>query len=237
MGRHVATDADLRLRLVASAPMDSHLRQAEPHDSGTSTKQELNSFHLGDRRKPTVRANEPFPRDSEDRPPMPTTPTVVGSDEAIPVDARFTFYLWGRSTRVRSRRKINRASAGTLIFLPRVKIWVRTPPPAPEAAPIAAPLPPPKIAPTRAPSPAPPPANSAVCRFAATPFRLLMSTSDVTTRCSLPFIVTENRSKTSSGLWTSPPLVISRTSSLAGDPRGIATIPLLSVTSSPMVAG
>ena len=83
---------------------------------------------------------------------------------------------------------------------------------------------------------APPPANSAVRRLAPMPFLLLTSTSAVSTRYSLPLMLMENRSKTNSGLCTAPPVVMSRTTSFAGVPAGMAMLPETSETSSLTVA-
>jgi len=60
MGRHVATDADLSLRLVASAATKPDLCQAEPHAGGTRPKrQKLNSLPMFTGFAPTHIAHAP----------------------------------------------------------------------------------------------------------------------------------------------------------------------------------
>ena len=47
LGRHVATDADLSLRMVAPAATQPDLCQAEPHARGTRPKRQRLSSHSG----------------------------------------------------------------------------------------------------------------------------------------------------------------------------------------------
>jgi len=107
-------------------------------------------------------------------------------------------------------------------FLP-VAAAPAVPAPAPASAPIAAPFPPPAKAPMAAPAPAPPPIKT-VSRFALLP--AVRPASDVATTIVFPFTVTDRSlSQSFAGVESRPEGCTLATTSFAGAPFGITTLP------------